>query len=196
MWSLASTIQNARNPFPDLYQRYYKVCKKLTKLRKVLRDNTRQTARKDYFHTAPALEVDRQIKQLLSKSDAKDCDADSAEDGNEDWQPPILEYIFPERAWLVEAFYGPGRRVLMRINCWLDASKLPRIWLLFCTYVNQISKANKLTGMKMVSRVRNMKRRKHYRLKKNPLNVPRMCVSSVAVYPVAHHQILLFTSFH
>ena len=107
MWSLAGTIQNAWNPFPDLYQRHGEISRKLTKLRKALWDNTRQTARKDYFHTAPVLEIDRQIQQLLGKSGAENCDADSTEDGDEDWQPPIPDYVFPERAHLVESFYGP-----------------------------------------------------------------------------------------
>jgi PAS domain-containing protein len=107
MRSLAGTIQNARDPFPDLYRRHDEISKKLTKLRKVLRDNTQQTARKDYFHTAPVLEIDRQIQQLLGKSGAEDCDVDSAEDGDEDWRPPVPDYVFPERARLVESFYGP-----------------------------------------------------------------------------------------
>lgn len=51
------------------------------------------------------LKVDRQIKQLLGQSDAGDCDADGPDD--EDWELPIPEYVFPERAWLVENFYGP-----------------------------------------------------------------------------------------
>ncbi|BCR88235.1 uncharacterized protein ACHE_40799A [Aspergillus chevalieri] len=106
MRSLAGTIQNARNHFPDLYQRHDEISRKLTKLRKALQDNTQQTARKDYFHTAPILEIDRQIQQLLGKSGAENCDADSTKDGNEDWQPPILDYIFPERAHLVESFYS------------------------------------------------------------------------------------------
>lgn len=48
------------------------------------------------------LEVDRQIKQLLGQSDVDYCDADSSEDEN--WESPIPEYIFPERARLVENF--------------------------------------------------------------------------------------------
>ncbi|ODM19121.1 hypothetical protein SI65_05738 [Aspergillus cristatus] len=107
MRSLAGTIQNTRNHFPDLYQRHDEISRKLTKLRKALQDNTQQTARKDYFHTAPVLEIDRQIQQLLGKSGAENCDDDSTKDGDEDWQPPIPDYIFPERARLVESFYGP-----------------------------------------------------------------------------------------
>ncbi|KAI9045815.1 uncharacterized protein KD926_007118 [Aspergillus affinis] len=107
MRSLAGTIQDARNHFPDLCQRHDEISRKLTKLRKALRDNTRQTARKDHFHTAPVLEIDRQIQQLLGKSGAENCDTDSTKDGDEDWQPPIPDYVFPEKARLVESFYGP-----------------------------------------------------------------------------------------
>ena len=63
--SLAGTIRKAREPFPYLYQRHEEVKKELSQLRKTLAIDTRQTARKEYFHTAPVLEVDRQIKQLL-----------------------------------------------------------------------------------------------------------------------------------
>lgn len=105
MRSLAGTITKAREPFPHLYQRHEEVKKKLSQLRKTLANNTRQTARKEYFHDAPVLEVDRQIKQLLGQSDVDHSDADSYED--EDWELPIPEYVFPERARLVEKFYGP-----------------------------------------------------------------------------------------
>ncbi|OJJ62706.1 hypothetical protein ASPSYDRAFT_65810 [Aspergillus sydowii CBS 593.65] len=81
------------------------VKKELSQLRKALANNTRQTARKEYFHTAPVLEVDRQIKQLLGKSDVDQSDADSSED--EDWELPTPDYVFPERVRLVENFYGP-----------------------------------------------------------------------------------------
>lgn len=105
MRSLAGTIGKAREPFPHLYQRHEEVKKELSQLRKTLANNTRQTARKEYFHTAPVLEADRQIKQLLGQSDVDQSDADSSED--EDWELPTPDYVFPERARLVENFYGP-----------------------------------------------------------------------------------------
>lgn len=105
MRSLTGTIGKAREPFPHLYRRHEEVKKELSQLRKTLANNTRQTARKEYFHNAPVLEVDRQIKQLLGQSDIDHSDADSSEDEN--WEPPIPEYVFPERARLVENFYGP-----------------------------------------------------------------------------------------
>lgn len=50
-------------------------------------------------------EVDRQIKQLLGQSDVEGCDADCSDD--EDWELSTPKYVFPERARLVEIFYGP-----------------------------------------------------------------------------------------
>jgi hypothetical protein len=54
------------------------------------------------------LEVDKQIKQLLGQSDSGDSDAADASEDEEDWELPIPDYIFSERARLVENFYGPG----------------------------------------------------------------------------------------
>ena len=51
------------------------------------------------------LKVDRQIKQLLGQSDVDQSDSNSSED--EDWELPTPDYVFPERARLVENFYGP-----------------------------------------------------------------------------------------
>ncbi|BCR90303.1 uncharacterized protein ACHE_60189S [Aspergillus chevalieri] len=105
MRSQAGTVQNAKEPFPHLFQRHEAVKKELSQLRKTLSSNTRETVRKEYFHNAPVLEVDKQIKQLLGQSDVEDSDDDSS--GGENWELPIPEYIFPERARLVENFYGP-----------------------------------------------------------------------------------------
>ena len=105
MRSLSGTVKNAREPFPHLYQRHEAVKKSLAKLRKTLATDTRETARKDHFQNAPVLEVDRQIKQLLGESDVEGCDADRSAD--EDWELPTPNYVFPERARLVENFYGP-----------------------------------------------------------------------------------------
>ncbi|KAL4971352.1 hypothetical protein BDW66DRAFT_165398 [Aspergillus desertorum] len=105
MQSLAGTIRKAQEPFPHLYQRHEGAKKELSQLREFLANNTRQTARKEYLHTAPVLEVDRQIKQLLGQSDVDQSDADSS--GDEDWELSTLDYVFPERARLVENFYGP-----------------------------------------------------------------------------------------
>ncbi|KAE8371291.1 hypothetical protein BDV26DRAFT_286908 [Aspergillus bertholletiae] len=63
--SLAGTVKNTQQSFPHLHQRHEAIGKELTKLRKNLLTDTRETARKDYFRIAPILEVNRQIKQLL-----------------------------------------------------------------------------------------------------------------------------------
>ncbi|KAJ5771487.1 uncharacterized protein N7511_003538 [Penicillium nucicola] len=106
MRSVAGTIKNARDTFPHLFQRHETVKKDLAKLRKTLAIETRETARKAYFNNAPVLEVDRQIKQmLLGESDVEERDADSS--AEKDWELPIPDYVFPERARLVENFYGP-----------------------------------------------------------------------------------------
>ena len=63
-----------------------------------------EAARKDHFQNAPVLEVDRQIKQLLSKSDEISDDEDS---GGESWELPTPNYVFAEWAHLVENFYRP-----------------------------------------------------------------------------------------
>ncbi|KAJ5887370.1 hypothetical protein N7495_007411 [Penicillium taxi] len=109
MRSLAGTVKNARERFPHLYQRHEAAKKEMARLRKILATSTRETARKDYFRNAPVLEVDRQIKQLLGEPDNETCNADSSDD--EDWELPAPNYIFPERARLVEDFYGPEAEI-------------------------------------------------------------------------------------
>ncbi|KAF7164504.1 hypothetical protein CNMCM6106_001022 [Aspergillus hiratsukae] len=105
MRSLAGTVAKARESFPHLHERHEAVKKELSQLRKNLAKDTRETARKEYFHNEPVLEVDRQIKQLLGQSYAENCEDGDSDD--EDWDIPIPEYVFPERARLVENFYGP-----------------------------------------------------------------------------------------
>ncbi|KAL2868373.1 uncharacterized protein BJX67DRAFT_371439 [Aspergillus lucknowensis] len=51
-----------------------------------------KTARREYFHNAPVLEIDKQIKQMLGQSDVEQSNADSSKD--EDWELPIPEYNF------------------------------------------------------------------------------------------------------
>lgn len=108
MRALASTVRQARQSFPHLYNLHEEINKKLSQARKATAKCAREDARKEYFHCAPVLEVDKQIKQLLSQSDSGDSDAADASDDEEDWELPIPDYIFSERARLVENFYGPG----------------------------------------------------------------------------------------
>ncbi|EED16118.1 hypothetical protein TSTA_012270 [Talaromyces stipitatus ATCC 10500] len=105
MRSLAGIIKKAQELFPHLYQRHEAVMKELSHLRKALASGTRETARKDYFHSARVLEVDRQIEQLLNQANVEDFDSNNSDD--EDWELPVPEYVFPERAQLYENFYGP-----------------------------------------------------------------------------------------
>ncbi|EED18785.1 hypothetical protein TSTA_125030 [Talaromyces stipitatus ATCC 10500] len=105
MRSLAGTKKKAQKAFPHLYQRHESLCKELSQLRKTLAKDTKETARKEHFYNAPILEVDRQIKRLLSQADPEDCNVNSPD--KKDWELPIPTYIFPERERLVDNFYGP-----------------------------------------------------------------------------------------
>jgi len=60
--------------------------------------------REEYYDTIPTIEVDKQIDQLVDNLDA---DMSDSEHMDEDQNPPIPEYVFPERARIVEVFYGP-----------------------------------------------------------------------------------------
>jgi hypothetical protein len=78
----------------------------------------------------PTIEVDKQIDQLLGNSDGQ---LDSEDD--EAWNPPIPEYVFPERARIVDAFYGPAAETLegeaalaRRIQVTKDMVALCRLW--------------------------------------------------------------------
>jgi hypothetical protein len=50
----------------------------------------------------PVAEIDKQIDQLLGESP----DIHSV-DVTEEWNPPIPEYLFVERARIADAFFGP-----------------------------------------------------------------------------------------
>ncbi|KAJ5778330.1 hypothetical protein N7520_001576 [Penicillium odoratum] len=108
MRSLAGSIKKARVPFPHLHQKHENVNKEIAKLRKRLATDTREAARKHHFQNAPVLEIDRQIKQLLGKTDEASSEAPENEDsGDVTWELPTPDYVFAERARLVENFYGP-----------------------------------------------------------------------------------------
>lgn len=104
MRSLAGTIKNARQLFPHLYQNHENIKKEIAKRRKRLATDTRKAAREDHFQNAPVLEVDRQIKQLLGGSDEV---SDDEKSDDESWELSTPNYVFAERARLVENFYGP-----------------------------------------------------------------------------------------
>ncbi|KAJ5708139.1 hypothetical protein N7488_007940 [Penicillium malachiteum] len=108
MRSLAGSIKKARVPFPHPYQKHENVNKEIAKLRKRLATDTREAARKDHFQNAPVIEIDKQIKQLLGNTDEASSEAPENEDsGDETWELPTPNYVFAERARLVENFYGP-----------------------------------------------------------------------------------------
>ncbi|CAG8250488.1 unnamed protein product [Penicillium salamii] len=92
--SVAGTIKNARDTFPRLFQKHKTIKKDLAILRKTLAIETRETARRDYFNNSPVLKIDRQIKQMLL----------------DESNLPILNYVFPKRARLIENFYGPDAK--------------------------------------------------------------------------------------
>ena len=106
---LAGTIEAAREQYPELYRRHGEVCKMLEKVRRIFRQEAKEEMREEYYDTMPTIEVDKQIDQLLGNRDADPLDT---EDENEDWNPPIPEYMFQERARIVEAFYGPEAETL------------------------------------------------------------------------------------
>ena len=77
------------------------------KVRRTLRQTTKQRIREEYYNTMPTAEVDKQIDQLLSNPDGYRSDSEE-----EDVIPPIPEYVFEERARIVNAFYGPEAETL------------------------------------------------------------------------------------
>jgi hypothetical protein len=109
MRSLAGTVKAAAESFPELYQQHEEVCKELTRVRKALRSEAKKKKREEYYDTMPVIEVDKQIDQLLNNQNK---DLSDMEDEDEDWNPPIPQYEFPERVRIVEAFYGPEAETL------------------------------------------------------------------------------------
>lgn len=80
----------------------------------------------------PTIEVDKQIDQLVDNPDA---DLSDSEHMDEDQNPSIPEYVFPERARIVEVFYGPKAETLendlalaRRIQVMKDMTALCGLW--------------------------------------------------------------------
>jgi len=107
MRSLAGTVEAAKDLYPEVYQQYQEVCNMQQKVRRTLRQTTKQRIREEYYNTMPTAEVDKQIDQLLSNPDGYRSDSEE-----EDVIPPIPEYVFEERARIVNAFYGPEAETL------------------------------------------------------------------------------------
>jgi hypothetical protein len=130
--SLAGTIEAAQELYPELHLQHAKVIKRLHKERKALRKKAKEEMKEEYHDTMPTIEVDKQIDQLLDNPDADLSDLD---DDDEDWNPPIPEYVFSERARIVEAFYGPEAETLegdlaltRRIQVTKDMTALCGLW--------------------------------------------------------------------
>jgi hypothetical protein len=81
MRSLTGTVKAAERTYPGLYQQHNEVCKKLTRVRKALRQEAKTKRREEYYDTMPRIEVDKQIDQLLDKQDGNLSDT---EDEDED----------------------------------------------------------------------------------------------------------------
>jgi hypothetical protein len=81
MRSLAGTVKAAERPYPELYRQHNEVCKKLTRVRKALRDKAKKKRREEYYDIMPKIEVNKQIDQLLNKQNKDLLDA---EDDDED----------------------------------------------------------------------------------------------------------------
>lgn len=107
MQARTSTVKKAHHSFPHLFNLHEETKKKLSQAQKSTVKHTREDTRKEYFHCAPVLEVNKQIKQLLGQSDSGDSDTADASEDKEDWELPIPDYIFSERARLVKNFHGP-----------------------------------------------------------------------------------------
>jgi hypothetical protein len=58
MQPLAGAVQAAVGPYPELYRQHDEVCKRLTRVRKVFRDEAKKKEEeKEYFDTMPKIEV-------------------------------------------------------------------------------------------------------------------------------------------
>lgn len=128
--SSAGTVEVAKDLYPELHRKHKEVCKSLERERRTLRQETKRSTRERYYRTMPTVEVDKQIDHLLGNSDGQ---LDSEDD--EDWNPPIPKYVFPERARIVDAFYGQEAETLegeaaliRRIQVTKDMVALCRLW--------------------------------------------------------------------
>jgi hypothetical protein len=100
--TLYGTLKKAKHADPDRYREHETVVKELARVRAIHRRERKAEFRQDYFETMPVEEIDKQIDQLLGESP----DIHS-EDVTEEWNPPIPEYPFVERARIADAFFGP-----------------------------------------------------------------------------------------
>jgi Protein of unknown function (DUF3435) len=100
--ALYGTLKKAKHADPDRYREHETAVKELARVRAIHRRERKAEFRQDYFETMPVAEIDKQIDQLLGESP----DIHSV-DMTEEWNPPIPEYPFVERAHIADAFFGP-----------------------------------------------------------------------------------------
>jgi len=88
--------------------------------------------REEYYDTMSTIEVDKQIDQLVDNLNADLSGSGHMDEGQ---NPPIPEYVFPGRARIVEAFYGPEAETLegdlalaRRIQVMKDMAALCGLW--------------------------------------------------------------------
>lgn len=100
-------------------------------MRRTLRQDAKERMREEYYDNMPTIEVDKQIDQLLDNPDG----GPDSEEEIEDWNPPVREFVFQERARIVDAFYGPDTETLdgelaltRRIQVTKDMTALCRLW--------------------------------------------------------------------
>ena len=125
---LAGRVKFAKDLYPELHEQHKEAGRSIERVRRRLRQEAKRSSREKYYQTMPTIEVDKQIDQLLGNGQL-----DSEDD--EDWNPPIPEYVFPERARIVDAFYGPEAETLegeaavaRRIQVTKDMVALCRLW--------------------------------------------------------------------
>jgi Protein of unknown function (DUF3435) len=102
MRSLEGTIEATKEPHLDLYQRHQGVCRELARVRDALRREAWVKTKKEYHSVMPAIEVDKQIDQLLGQT--SNMDTSTTEDM--EWNPRTPEYVFAEQARIVDTYYG------------------------------------------------------------------------------------------
>jgi hypothetical protein len=106
---IAGTLKKSRALYPNQYRRHKEVVKELDKKIKALRREAKKKAKENYFRDMPNQEIDKQIGKLVGTDENARGEEESEEISKEenDWELPAPEYAFPERARIVDAFYGP-----------------------------------------------------------------------------------------
>lgn len=95
----------------ELSQAHSEVGKEIKRVKQALRREANAKVRNEYFEEAPVLELKKQIQQLKQGSSATK-DSEQIDTGAEEWEPPVPEYVFQERARIADAFWGPNAGTL------------------------------------------------------------------------------------